>query len=103
MPEQPNAKKSPGPARRRRAKRLVLPALRYYGSEFILNAETGLFYRVTPTAVVMLKALAQGADDEGLVRAIQEHASVDRRTAIRDVELLLNELSVRGIFSPPAK
>lgn len=90
-------------ARRRRSKRLTLPALRYYGSEFVLNAETGLFYHVTPTAVVLLKALAAGAEGDALVQAIQEHAAVDRHTAIRDIELLINDLSIRGIISQSTK
>lgn len=76
-----------------------LPPLRYFGSEFVLNAETGMFYRVTPTAMVLLQAMAENADNESLVRTIQTHSGVDRITAVRDVELLINELSVRGILA----
>lgn len=91
----PRAAKAGGPAE------VVhnLPPLRYYGSEFVLNAETGMFYRVTPTAMVLLKAMAEKADNASLVQTIQAHCGVDRVTAVRDVELLINELSVRGILS----
>ena len=77
----------------------LLPPLRYFGSEFVLNAETGMFYRVTPTAMVLLQAMAENTDNESLVRTIQTHSGVDRITAVRDIELLINELSVRGILT----
>ena len=80
----------------------MLPPLRYFGSEHVLNAETGMFYRVTPTAMVLLQAMSEGLDNDALVEAVQAHGAVDRLTAVRDVELLINELSVRGILSQPA-
>ena len=43
--------------------------------------------------------MAENADNESLVRTIQMHSGVDRITAVRDVELLINELSVRGILA----
>lgn len=75
------------------------PPLKYYGSEFVLNSETGLFYRVTPVAILLLKAMVDGADNEALVDVVQRHCAISRSTAIRDVELLINELSVRGILN----
>lgn len=81
----------------------MLPPLKYFGAEYVLNAETGMFYRVTPSAMVLLQAMGDDVDNEALVDAIQKHCAVDRVTAVRDVELLINELSVRGILSvqPP--
>ena len=75
------------------------PSLRFFGSEFVLNTETGMFYRVTPTVKLLLQAMENGAEQEALVDVIQNHCSVNRMTAIRDVELLINELSVRGILT----
>lgn len=77
----------------------TLPALKFFGSEFVLNTETGMFYRVTPTAILILQAIQQGTRSEALADVIQRHCAVSRMTAVRDVELLINELSVRGILT----
>lgn len=80
----------------------TLLALRFFGSDFVLNTETGMFYRVTPTAILLLQAIQQGADSAALAEIIQRHCAVSRMTAVRDVELLINELSVRGILTANA-
>jgi len=98
---QGRAKRTSGKGRKTQ-RGTLLPPLRYFGSEYVLNAETGMFYRVTPTAMVLLQAMSEGLDNERLVEAIQAHGAVDRLTATRDVELLINELSVRGILSAQA-
>ena len=103
MNERATARRAAGKGRKTQLG-AMLPPLRYFGSEYVLNAETGMFYRVTPTAMVLLQAMSEGLDNAQLVEAVQAHGAVDRQTAIRDVELLINELSVRGILSlPPPK
>lgn len=81
----------------------ALQSLRFFGSEFVLNTETGMFYRVTPMAILLLQAIQKGADSGALAELVQRHSAVNRMTAVRDVELLINELSVRGILTshPP--
>ncbi len=101
MNERATAKRTSGKGRKTQ-RGTLLPPLRYFGSEYVLNAETGMFYRVTPTAMMLLQAMSEGLDNERLVEAIQAHGAVDRLTATRDVELLINELSVRGILSVQA-
>lgn len=83
--------------------RKALQTLGFFGSEFVLNTETGMFYRVTPMAILLLQAIQQGADSGALAELVQQHCAVSRMTAVRDVELLINELSVRGILTsnPP--
>lgn len=93
------AKKSPAKVDTR-TYREHLPPLKFYGSEFVLNTESGMFYRVSSTAILLLQAMEQGADSDGLIDIVQRHCLVSRPTAVRDVELLVNELSVRGILMP---
>lgn len=83
-----------------RKKTAGLRTLKFFGSEFVLNTATGMFYRVTPTAILILKALQQGADNGALAEVVQKHCTVSRMTAVRDIELLINELAARGILTP---
>ena len=78
-----------------------LQKLRFYGDEFVFNTVSGMCYRVTPTAGLLLRALSNGANLEQLVDVLQENYDVDRSTAIRDVELLLNHLVELGVIEPP--
>ena len=82
-----------------KAGRSVIPPMKYFGTEFVLNTASGAFYRVTPTAILLLKSMEAGADSHALVALIQKECGVDRITAVRDVELLINELTVRGILT----
>lgn len=93
------ATRPPRQAGRKKAGRNAIPSMKYFGTEFVLNTATGAFYRVTPTAILLLKAMEGGADSKALVALIQGQCGVDRTTAVRDVELLLNELTVRGILT----
>ena len=97
--ERPTGGKTAVSARKVAHVERVLPPLKYFGSEFVLDTQTGMFYRLTPSAMALLKAMGKGADSEALVGVIQKHCGVDRVTAVRDFELLVNELAVRGILA----
>jgi hypothetical protein len=72
--------------------------LRFYGDEFVFNTVSGKCYRVTSTAGFLLRALVAGAENEQLVDLIQARYGVDRTAAVRDVELLLNDLAEQGVL-----
>lgn len=67
--------------------------LRFYGDEFVFDTVSGMFYRVSPTASFILHSLQAGAAVDELAGLIQARYGIDRATAARDVELLLNELA----------
>lgn len=76
-----------------------IPKLRFYGDEFVFNPASGMCYRITATAGFLLQNLMDGADDDDLVNLIQEKYTIDRTTAVRDVELLLNNLTELGVIN----
>ena len=71
--------------------------LRFYGDEFIFNTISGMFYRVTPSAGFLLRHIVQGATEVELIELMQKEYGTDRTTAMRDVELLLNNLIELGV------
>lgn len=75
-----------------------LQKLRFYGNEFVFNTVSGMCYRISTTAAFVLRALIDGADNEQLVDLIQSNYDVDRAAAMRDVELLLNDLTELGVL-----
>ena len=75
-----------------------LPALRFYEGEFVLNTVSGMFYRLTPAAGYLLRALDAGAEIGQLAALIQARYGVEQATAVRDTELLLNQLAVLGLL-----
>ena len=75
-----------------------LQKLRFYGDEFVFNTVSGLCYRLNPTAGLLLHSLIDGMKDDQLVDMIQKRYKIDRKTAMRDVELLLNDLSELGVI-----
>jgi hypothetical protein len=70
---------------------------RFYGDQFLLDTVTGKFYRVTPTAGFILRALIDGTDSDALAGIIEKRFGVDRARAVRDVELFLSELRSLGL------
>lgn len=68
-------------------------ALRFYGDEFVFDAVSGMFFRLSPTGAFVLRCLAAGKKPGDLAGALQARFNIDRSTAIRDVELFLNELA----------
>ena len=72
--------------------------LRFYGDEFVFNTVSGTCYRITSTAGFLLRNLVAGAEDEQLVSLMQDRYDLDRISAMRDVELLLNNLTELGVI-----
>ena len=67
--------------------------LRFYGDEFVFDTASGLFYRLSPTASFILRSLDAGTSPNDLATALHTHYGIDRATALRDVELCLNDLA----------
>jgi hypothetical protein len=67
--------------------------LRFYGDEFIFDTVSGMFYRVSPTASFILRSLDDGVDPDKLAEDVQQRYGVPRAAAVRDIELLRNDLS----------
>lgn len=76
-----------------------LSGLRFYDGGFVLDVTTGLFFKVSQTAVFILRQIADGSSHDDLVVGMQNHYGVSRNVAIRDVELLTNELVILGILN----
>lgn len=67
--------------------------LRFYGEEFLFDTASGMFYRLSPTAAFIVRSLMDGADVCGLIDIMQKRYGIERVTASRDIELLLNDLT----------
>ena len=80
-----------------------LSTLRFYDGEFVLNTVSGMFYRLTPAAGYLLRCLETGVESGQLAALMQNHYGVDQKTAVRDVELLLNQLAAMGLLDQPQK
>jgi Coenzyme PQQ synthesis protein D (PqqD) len=63
-----------------------VPKFRFYGEEFVLDTVSGNFYRVTPTAAFILRALSDGRDDTELAGIVERQFGIDHAKAIRDIE-----------------
>lgn len=74
---------------------------RFYGEQFLLDTISGAFFRVTPTAGFILRALVDGKDQTELPVIVERHFGVDHSRAVRDVELFLSELRSLGIVEDP--
>jgi polyisoprenoid-binding protein YceI len=90
--------KSPRRARRAPAE-VPAPAskhasLRFYGDEFVFDTVSGMFYRVSPTASFILRSLERGTDPATVADEVQKRYGIDRAAAVRDIELLRNDLTV---------
>src|SRR5215510_12752515 len=86
--------------RKKRAKRSVNGTgaatsltLRFYGDEFIFDTVSGMFFRLSSTASFILRCLQRGARPDGLADEIQKRSGIPRSAALRDVELLRNDLA----------
>ena len=67
--------------------------LRFYGDEFIFDTVSGMFFRISSTASLILRSLQSGTRPEQLADEIQERYGISRSAALRDVELLRNDLA----------
>jgi len=80
--------------------------LRFYDGNFVLDARSGLFYRLTPSATFLLRAWSEGAETGAFAGLIHQQFGVDPATASRDVELMLNQFRGLGLIdaqSPEAR
>ena len=73
-------------------------ALRFYDRAFVLNAASGMFYRVSPAADYLLRAMDAGAQPGQFAELIMSRYGADRATAVRDTELLLNQFTALGLL-----
>ncbi|HWM49018.1 MAG TPA: PqqD family protein [Xanthobacteraceae bacterium] len=80
-----------------------LSKLRFYGDQFVLDTVSGRFYRLTPVAGFVLKALIAGTEQDRLADVVAQTFGADRATAERDVELFLGELSSLELIEQPAR
>ncbi|MFN3657176.1 MAG: PqqD family protein [Pseudolabrys sp.] len=71
---------------------------RFYGEQFLLDTVSGKFYRLTPTAGFILRALIDRKSNDQLIEMVERRYGVDRGRAGRDVELFLAELRSLGII-----
>lgn len=72
--------------------------LKFYEGHFVLDARSGRFYRLTPSAIFLLKAWSEGAETRSFSRLLREQFDVDLATASRDVELMLNQFKGLGLI-----
>jgi hypothetical protein len=72
--------------------------LRFYDRAFVLNAASGMFYRLSPAADYLLRAMAAGAQPGQFAELIMSRYGADRATAVRDTELLLNQFTALGLL-----
>lgn len=77
-------------------------ALKFYGDTFVFDTVWGMFYRISPTAAFVLRALDDGASREALPDLLARHYGIDRTRAIRDAELFIGELTTRGLIAKDA-
>lgn len=74
--------------------------LRFFGEEFVLDTASGLFYRLTPAAHLVLQAHEQGVQTQQFSGLLQQRYGIDSASAARDVELLLNQMVSLGLLDP---
>lgn len=67
--------------------------LRFYEGRFVFNTHSGVFYRVTPEATFILKALIRGKDARDIAKLLQDEYDLDRGTSLRDAALFINRLA----------
>jgi hypothetical protein len=75
-----------------------LPVLRFYRGGFVLDIASGMFYRLTPAADYLLRSYDAGMEVREFAQLIQERYGLDHASAVRDVELLLNQFVGPGLL-----
>ncbi len=75
-----------------------LPVLRFYRGGFVLDTASGMFYRLTPAADYLLRSYDAGMEVREFPQLIQERYGLDHASAVRDVELLLNQFVGPGLL-----
>ena len=75
-----------------------LTGLHFYAGGFVLDTASGLFYRLSPTADYLLRLYDAGTPVREFAEIMQERYGLDHATAVRDVELLLNQVAGAGLL-----
>jgi hypothetical protein len=77
--------------------------LRFYAGAFVLDTVSGLFYRLTPAAYLLLQSHTAGVPTRQFAELLQQHYGIDSASATRDVELLLNQVASLGLLTKPSQ
>ena len=75
-----------------------LAGLRFYEGGFVLDTASGLFYRLTPVAEYLLRQYDAGTEVHDFAELIEARYGLDHASAVRDVELLLNQFAGPGLL-----
>lgn len=75
-----------------------LKGLQFYPGGFVLDKASGLFYRLTPVADYLLRQYDAGTEVRDFADLIAARYGVDHASAVRDVELLLNQFAGPGLL-----
>lgn len=67
--------------------------LAFYEDSFVFDTVSGLFYRLNPTAAFVLRAIVDGTKPSEVPELLQRRYGIDRKAAVRDAELFLNEIA----------
>ena len=75
-----------------------LAGQRFYPGGLVLDTVSGQFYRLTPAADYLLREYDAGADVRDFAGLIEARYGRDHASALRDVELLLNQFAGPGFL-----
>lgn len=86
------------------AQRAALPSthrltgLHFYPGGLVLDKRSGLFYRLSPAADYLLRQYDAGSEVRDFAELIEQRYGLDHASAVRDVELLLNQFAGPGLL-----
>jgi hypothetical protein len=70
------------------------------GDAVVVDLRTGYYFSLNRTATLVWLGLKEGRDLQETVGRIVEEFAVDRLTAERDCQTLIEELASRGLLEP---
>ena len=76
----------------------VLSLLHFYGDRFMLDVSSGMFYRLSPSASLVLHALEDHGDVEQATNLLQSRYGLSYPVARRDMENFISELASLGLI-----
>ena len=77
-----------------------LAGLRFYPGGLVLDKASGLFYRLTPVADYLLRQYDAGTEVRDFADLVEARYGRDHASAVRDVELFLNQFCAPGLLHP---
>lgn len=75
----------------------VVPDLRFYGEGCVFEPVWGLFFRLSPSAALLLRALSEGQQQAALPLVLAQRFGIPLPRARRDTDLFLNDLAALGL------